>query len=356
MGGLRSAAVAALLGVLSFGCDGGSDWSGAPPATPTEPAAPAFSVYGLGDVIRSVPHPCPAAGSRQFDFWVGQWNVSVPPGSQIATSIISSDLDGCAIMEDYRQNGGFQGRSMSVYDQATGRWYQTFVDNVAAASFRLSGGLEGDRMVMTGSQPVFSFATGTVRQRDVTVTWSPLDGGRVNQRFLTSFDGAPATITFDGTYLPATELTRAPPWTINICRNNAEFRQLDFWKGEWRVSAAQGPELGTSRVTTDLNDCLVQEDFETPKGYRSRSYLYFDFVVEKWFRTFADNTGTHRELSGNLSGDAMVMTGDETVANGKSRALRVTIAPDGANGVRQRWEISESGATGRDELTLVYRK
>jgi hypothetical protein len=196
-----------------------------------------------------------------------------------------------------------------------------------------------------------------VRQRDATVTWSPLDAGRVNQRFVTSFDGAPATVSFDGTYLPATDLTRATPWVINICRLNAEFRQLDFWRGDWHVAAEAGPELGTSRVITDLNDCLVQEDFETPKGYRSRSFLYFDFVVEKWFRSFADNTGMHQELSGNLSGDAMVMTGEETHAGGKTRTIRVTIAPNGSDGVRQRWESSDDGgASWKDELTLAYRK
>jgi hypothetical protein len=83
--------------------------------------------------------------------------------------------------------------------------------------------------------------------------------------------------------------------------------------------------------------------------------LYYDFVVEKWFRTFADNTGTHRELSGNLSGDAMVLTGDETGSEGQTRKLRVTIAPDGAGGVQQRWERSD-GAAWRDELVLSYRK
>lgn len=356
MGGLRRATTVALgLAVLAGGCSSDDPGAGSTAPLAPSPDGPSLSAYGIGDLNRAVPHPCRGQGPRQFDFWVGRWNVFVPPAGQAATSIISSDLDGCAIMEDYQANGGYGGRSMSVYDEATGGWYQTFVDNVIAGSYRLSGRFDGQRMVLAGSQPFYNFGPGAVQQRDVTVLWAPLDGGRVSQKFVASINGAPATTTFDGTYVPATDPTRATPWDFNLCRSNLEFRQIDFWLGTWRVAAEPGPRLGTSRVTTSLNDCLVQEDFESPKGYKSRSFLYYDFVVDKWFRSFADNTGGHRELSGNLSGGAMVMTGEETDGHKKSRLVRVTIAPDGTGGVRQRWESSKNGgASWKDELTLAY--
>ena len=357
MGRLRSAAgVALCLGVLGA-CSG--DDSDAAPAAPLAPSTdmPSLSAYGIGDINRAVPHPCPGSGARQFDFWVGQWNVFNPAGTQAGTSIISSELDGCVIMEDWQATGGYGGRSMSVYDGTTGGWTQTFVDNVIAGSYRLAGRFDGQQMNLAGSQPFYNFGTGTVQQRDVTVLWTPLDGGRVNQKFVASIDGAPATVNFDGTYVSATELDRATPWDFGLCRINFEFRQIDFWLGDWRVASEPGPELGTARVTTSLNDCLIQEDFESPKGYRSRSFLYYDFVVDKWFRSFADNTGGHRELSGNVVNGSLVMTGEETDGHGrKVRQLRVTLSPDGA-GVRQRWESSkDGGASWKDELVLAYRR
>jgi hypothetical protein len=340
---------------LAFTACGDPDAPGV--TAPGEPPLPgaALSVYGLGDVNRAVPNPCPDPGHRQFDFWVGQWNVLGAAGTQIATSVISSEMDDCVIMEDYIGSGGFRGKSLSVYDPETRRWHQTFVDNIIAGSFRLAGGLEGDAMVMRGSQPVYNFATQAVRQRDATVTWSPLSEGRVRQTFLTSFDGAPATVTFDGTYLPAETLQRATPAYFPYCESVIpEFRQLDFWVGGWSV-AADGLELGSSEVRKDLNGCLIQEDFQTPKGYRSRSYVYFDFVVERWFRTFADNTGAHAELSGVKQGDGIVMTGEETGPGGQRRMVRVTIAPDGPD-VRQQWESSgDGGRSWKSELGLQYR-
>jgi hypothetical protein len=68
----------------------------------------------------------------------------------IATSIISSEMDDCLVMEDYIQTNGFQGKSINAYDRNTGTWQETFVDNVIAGSFRLAGGLQGAEMVMTG--------------------------------------------------------------------------------------------------------------------------------------------------------------------------------------------------------------
>jgi hypothetical protein len=205
---------------------------------------------------------------------------------------------------------------------------------------------------MGGSQLIFSFASQTVLRRDVTVFWTPLSEGRVRQRFEASFDGGPVTTTFDGTYVPAEELTRATPTAFPFCRSLLpEFRQLDFWLGSWTVSTEAGTALGTSEVTSDLNGCLIQEDFETPKAYRSRSYLYFDFVAERWFRTFADNTGGHFELSGVVEDGAMVLTGEATGPGGQVREVRVTVEPDGSGGVRQTWEHPVGG----QELTLVYQ-
>lgn len=274
-------------------------------------------------------------------------------GVLTSTSVVTSDLDGCVVMEDFIANGGFQGRSLNIYDARDGRWYQTFVDNTTG-NYRLIGGLEGADMVMTADQPAFTPGVG-MQQRNSRVTWSPLARRRVHQIFDESFDGGPVTRTFDGLYIRTPVLDRATPNDPGFCQGLIPgSRQLDFWVGEWKVSAQHEHRLGRSAVTSDLAGCLIEENLTSRIGFQSRSFLFYDFTVDRWFRTYADSTGEHFELSGGLDGDKMVLTGDELVREGRTVRIRVTIEPaDG--GVRQTVEVSRNGGrTWKEELALAY--
>lgn len=317
-------------------------------------AGPGLAIYGAGTINRATPRPCPEPEYRQFDFWVGKWDILNPQDEVVGTSIVTSELDGCVIMEDFIGSGGMRGRSMSVYDADLDRWFQRFVDNVVT-SLRVQGGLVGDEMILTGSHPYFTFPN-IVRQRDTKITWTPNPDGTVRQLFENSFDGGPVEPGFDGLYIPMDPLDRADPFFVPFCQFVLTGpRQLDFWLGDWRVAAAKGPELGTSKVVTDLNGCLMEENFETPKGYQNRSFLFYDFVVDTWFRSFADNNGEHVELTGGLVDGKMVLTGTDIAPDGREVTLRATIEPVAPGRVRQTWELShDGGATWKTDLTLVY--
>lgn len=43
---------------------------------------------------------------RQFDFWVGSWNVMTPQGQQAGTNVIQPILNGCALVENWTSGGG----------------------------------------------------------------------------------------------------------------------------------------------------------------------------------------------------------------------------------------------------------
>lgn len=314
-----------------------------------------LAVYGLGQINRAVGNPCHQDEYRQFDFWVGQWNVFNPAGTQTGTSVISRDLDGCVITENFIGSGGGAGMSLNAYDAATGKWYQTFVDNLIG-NFRISGGLMGQEMVMTGLQPVFQPGLGFV-DRDTKLTWTPNPDGTVHQVIENSFDGGPVQTGFDGLYMPTADLHRGTPNTFSFCQFLADqYKQLDFWQGDWSVAAEQsGRDLGTSHVEKKLNDCLVEEDFQTPKGYKNRSYMFYDFVVDSWFRAFMDNEGQFVRLSGGEQGGKMVLTGDDVAPNGEAFKLRVTIESLDPTHIRQTWEVShDGGTTWVQQLDLEY--
>ena len=99
------------------------------------------------------PRPgCESAESRQFDFWLGDWELSYKgPDGKAATSRnrITKILDGCALLEEFSGPPGtpLQGRSHSTYDRGAGRWKQTWVDNTGSY-LDFSGGMADGRMVL----------------------------------------------------------------------------------------------------------------------------------------------------------------------------------------------------------------
>ncbi|MGH8212661.1 MAG: hypothetical protein ACREPP_05460 [Rhodanobacteraceae bacterium] len=96
---------------------------------------------------------CSLAVYRQFDFFAGDWDTYdvQAPDKPVARNTVRIILDGCVIHEDYRQNDGMQGESYSLYDSARKVWHQSWVTN-RGELLLLDGGMQGDRMVFTGSQ------------------------------------------------------------------------------------------------------------------------------------------------------------------------------------------------------------
>jgi hypothetical protein len=136
--------------------------------------------------------PCTEPEHRQFDFWVGEWNVTVPGGSSVPSDI-TLEPGGCAVFENFAQGAG---RSINVYNPGDGQWHQTFVFS-NGQRLVLIGGLEGDAMVLSRRFP--GAPTGSFDRW----TWTQLSEGRVRQLQEVSTDGGVTVTTgFDGTYVP----------------------------------------------------------------------------------------------------------------------------------------------------------
>ena len=129
------------------------------------------------------PRPCAEAVHRQFDFWVGSWEVKDAKGKVVGHNKIESILGGCALRESWKSTSG---RSVGHSFNAVGpdrRWHQTWVDNQGTL-LRLSGGLDArGRMVMSET---VTTAAGTVVHE---IAWTPRPDGTVEQRWRTSKDG-----------------------------------------------------------------------------------------------------------------------------------------------------------------------
>jgi ketosteroid isomerase-like protein len=131
----------------------------------------------------STPAPCAAPEYRQFDFWVGDWDVyEASGGDRVARVRVDRVLDACALREDYRGANGTHGQSFSVYDAPRKVWHQTWVTN-RGQLLTIEGGPEGGQMTLAGS---YRDAHG--EETRVRGTWKPVAGG-VRETAVTSGDG-----------------------------------------------------------------------------------------------------------------------------------------------------------------------
>ncbi len=142
------------------------------------------------------PPVCSATEHRQFDFWLGDWQVTDADGKVAGSNRIESILGGCVLWEQWQGAEGGRGYSYNLYDAARGVWHQTWVDG-RGGMLTLEGGLEGGDMVLRGERPRpkgDGMASHEIR-------WTPLPDGRVRQHWRVSVDGGSTwKDLFDGFY------------------------------------------------------------------------------------------------------------------------------------------------------------
>jgi len=138
--------------------------------------------------------PCSAPEYRQFDFWLGEWEVTNPSGEIVGKNTITSTIGGCAVHERWEGAKGGTGESVNAYDRLTNTWHQTWVGDRGLV-LRLEGVLRDGSMVLEGET---ARPDGTSLQR---ITWTPAADGSVRQFWESSADdGQTWTVSFDGTY------------------------------------------------------------------------------------------------------------------------------------------------------------
>lgn len=145
--------------------------------------------------------PCTTPEYRQFDFWLGEWDI-IPAGATAPTggqNSITATEGGCIVLEQYTTTGGFTGTSINFYDASRRVWHQTWMSN-QGGSLYMEGGINADgAMEMSDRGLPSSIAANGVINRTI---WTPLPGGGVRQHWEVSNDnGASWSTLFDGRYI-----------------------------------------------------------------------------------------------------------------------------------------------------------
>jgi hypothetical protein len=156
--------------------------------------------------VSPAPTPSPAPTSaaciapqyRQFDFWLGEWDLVGSDGKKSAEDKVVPTLGGCAIYETWTSVKSGQGLSFSAYDPATRHWHQTLMDD-SGAVLKLEGEFADGKMILVGQRPG--------KEKGVTIThriaWAPLPDHRVKEEWEASTNGGRTwRPVFEGTYVP----------------------------------------------------------------------------------------------------------------------------------------------------------
>lgn len=132
--------------------------------------------------------------ARQFDFWLGEWDVTNPAGKLAGTSRIESIAAGAGLLENWTGATGYTGRSLNAWNVAKKQWQQYWVGSDGGV-LELNGGLMDGCMVLTAEHEVKG------ARRLERITWTPNADGTVRQHWEQSADGGRSwTTAFDGLY------------------------------------------------------------------------------------------------------------------------------------------------------------
>jgi len=139
--------------------------------------------------------PCRSPEYRQFDFWVGDWDVHAPNGPSVGHNVVTLEQDGCLIVEHWTaSSGGQTGTSFNYYDVRDKKWHQLYLDNSgnAGAFPAMAGNLVDGKMVLLTDE----------KQMPVSRwTWYVLVPGKVRQMAEQSNDGQKTwSIVWDSVY------------------------------------------------------------------------------------------------------------------------------------------------------------
>ena len=203
---------------------------------------------------------CSGPEYRQFDFWVGDWDV-LESGKEelVARTHVERILDGCVLREDYESTDGLKGQSFTLYDASRGIWHQSWATN-RGQLLTIEGRLENGGMVLSGTE-----RTGDGKEKLVRGTWKPTSAG-VRETAVTSLDAGK-------TWQPWFDLEFRPHSSSGRVNVSAESDATAVARLDTEYQAA------VKKNDAATMDRLLSDDFVLVTG-SGRSYTKSDLLQE----------------------------------------------------------------------------
>lgn len=153
-----------------------------------------FLITSISAQINAQPNcNCCSDEHRQFDFWLGKWDVFNPVGKKVGENTITQVQGQCVLLENWVSSG--TGTSYNYYDPSDSTWNQLYLDNQGTI-LKLKGKFEDGKMILWSHE--VRGQNGNYRNR---ITWQVLTDGHVSQKWdIVALNGTVLSVAFDGVY------------------------------------------------------------------------------------------------------------------------------------------------------------
>jgi|HubBroStandDraft_2_1064218.scaffolds.fasta_scaffold16817_3 ketosteroid isomerase-like protein len=135
-----------------------------------------------------------------------------------------------------------------------------------------------------------------------------------------------------------------------------EYRQFDFWLGDWDAfDAGKAQVVARARVDRILDGCVLREDYERLNGLHGQSFSLYDASRKIWHQSWVTNRGELLTIEGKLADGEMVLAGSERAADSAEKLVRGEWKP--INGGVQETALTslDGGKTWQPWFDLVFR-
>lgn len=98
-----------------------------------------------------------------------------------------------------------------------------------------------------------------------------------------------------------------------------EYKQFDFWIGDWDAFDADNPGKAVARNQVDsiLDGCVVQEDYRSVSGSEGESFSMYDATRKVWHQTWVTNRGVLLVIEGTFQNGEMTLSGVDPAKGGQ---------------------------------------
>jgi hypothetical protein len=149
-----------------------------------------------------------------------------------------------------------------------------------------------------------------------------------------------------------------------------EFRQLDFWIGDWDivVHARKAPDSeawadapGRQHIERVLGGCAISETFSATgpgPAWAGRSYSSWQPKLGKWRQTWVDDSGGYLLFEGGVEAGTMALYGEpRNLPDGTLVQMRMIWLDVSADALRWEWQrTSDAGKSWRAMMTIDYKR
>jgi hypothetical protein len=140
--------------------------------------------------------------------------------------------------------------------------------------------------------------------------------------------------------------------------NIPDYRQLDFWLGDWDTFDSGDTKASVARAHVDLiaAGCAVHERYEQTDGLIGDSILSFDPVRKRWQQTWVTNYGSLMVISGQFKDGALTLDGTVHFRSGRSLLQRITWKPAGGGVLESSVTSKDAGKTWEPAFDVLFLK